>query len=273
MFGSFRTLSRKIVLAIMAASAGFAGMSLAHAEAPAADSSTYTTVRGIARFEKHRTVTPRLCTLEGCAQSQPYWALVVDAHRGEHYQIDQIFAVGQAQAPASVTLARVEIKPGMEISVQGHVDVESRAYAIVSGVESVQVGNKLEFSESSSTPFFGWTCHSVGENLPVYVDVEQVARDGGYAMRIQSETADSDSSPRTVASFETVSLSMSSTSIDFAGSTQLLHADLDIDQRSGRLSALDSVLRLNGKVRSSDSELPFELVAKRAVKLVCDRTR
>jgi hypothetical protein len=220
------------------------------------------TVSGIVQFEKRRTLTPQICTNEGCVKPQPYWAVVL-ADAGARYELDQAFDIGRDSRPDSVDLDNVELRPGLEVAVEGQVDVLNREYSIVSDVRNVEIIRLID-STLEGAPFFGWTCRSQGEALPMYVDVEQVSRSGGYAMRVLAETDDSSRIPHTVASFNQVTFRLEDAALHFHGAASDSSAELSIDQSSGRLDALNSVLELRA---------PREYPSGKTVQLVCDRTR
>lgn len=256
--------------AIMATLAVTAGAQIASADGQSSETGNYTSVSGTARFERRHTVTPLFCSFDGCIKPKTYWSLVVQAG-GARYEFDKEYAEGQETAPESIQVGAVVVRPGTHLVVVAHVEVVSREYAILSDVQSVRVDmdERAEFSSLEGAPFFGWTCRSVGEPRPVYVDVEQISRGGDYSMRVMSETGDGETSLRTIAAFGHVSLLVTEAAINFAGTTQQIHGELDIDQRGGRLNNLDSVLRLSGQVHATDVNAPIET----SVKLVCDRTR
>jgi hypothetical protein len=256
------------------------------AESVRADGPTFSTVAGIARFERHNTLTPQLCNEDGCIKPQPYWSLVLAAG-GTRYELNRPFDVGREDAPESIELNSVVIRPGTRVQLQAHVDVINRSYSILSNVRSVRVAMDmrdgpfellerdldLDLREIEGSPFFGWTCRSTSESRPVYVDVVQVARGSSYAMRIVTESGSDEPGFHTLAAFDRVALTMNSQKIGFTGDSRGLHAELDIDQSNGRIGPLDSTLRLSGEPVHTGISLPVEVPVSRSVQLICDRTR
>ena len=252
------------VVAIAAANSGAVGAATGDGASPI----DYPIITGVAHFEKHRVLTPQYCTQQGCAKPHPYWALVLDSGT-LRYEFREEFAPGQNRAPESVQLDGVVVKSGMRLIVQARVDTVTRDRSVISEVQRVQIAmgplGLAELTggwEPDNAPFFGWECRSVSEALPVYVDVERLAHEGSYSMRIQAESGDREIGVRTIASFGHVEFNTTPDKIGFAGAEPRVQAVLDIDSRSGDFKSLESTLSLTEKADEH-----------RAIRLLCDRTR
>jgi hypothetical protein len=255
---------------MLAAFVMIAGASVASADELSLQTPHYSKISGVAHFERHHTVIPlTYCNAVDCIRAKPYWAMVVQAG-SSRYELNQVFNEGSERAPEAVRVGSVVIRPGSRVVVQGHVDVITRDYAVISDIQKIDVVMDEELrSQEAGAPFFGWTCHSIGETHPVYVDVTQVSRNGGYAMKILSDTGTEQEGLRTVANFGEVRLSMTDESIAFEGSTHRVSAQLAIDQRAGRINDLDSMLHMTNEFQTIDREFPVHTT----VRLACNRTR
>jgi hypothetical protein len=231
-------------------------------------------VAGQASFIKHRTLTPLYCPdyrpdntgSEGCLRTQSYWALSIQ-DGPVRYELDQILAEGEEQQPDSIMIGGVLVRPGVSVSVKARATPVTRSFSLLTDLQEILILDRAE----ESAPFFGWTCESVGESQPVYVDVFQNSRDEEYSMRVQTMVP-GESSPRTLASLDSVSAELTDLHIRFSGVDQHLEADLAIDSQGGLQSRRDSVLKITTRIPSADLgyvEVPVEA----AVKLVCGRTR
>jgi hypothetical protein len=251
-----------VATVFMIACGSFSG-SIARADDQGLQVGQYSTITGNAVFEQHHTLLPLAICDDGqaCAQTRSYWMLVIQSGHSR-YEINQPFGKGSEVAPDSFVLNEIVVRQGSRLRMDAKVDVVSRDYAILSDVRNVNVIMDM------ATPFFGWTCKSVGESAPIYVDIAQIEHNGNYSMRILSAAGSEDHTVQTVAAFKDVQLSMSDEAIDFAASTQRVVAELAIDQRGGRVSNLDSVLKISNTMTRAD-----QVSLETTVHLSCNRTR
>lgn len=242
------------------------GARLASADAPDSQPDSVTTISGSVSFEKHHLLNPlSFCNQDGCSHPKPYWALVVESGTSK-YILNKPFDEGTETAPEFIEVNSVVLRPGAHVEIQARVDVVSRDYAVFSDIQRINV--VMDASNVASAPFFGWTCHSVGETHPVYVDVMQVSRNGDYSMRVLGSNGDA-SGVRNFVSFGQVSLNMTAASIEFEGAAHQITALLAIDQHNGRLGELDSLLSMTSELPPVDLHAPIQT----QFRLVCSRTR
>jgi hypothetical protein len=239
------------------------------------------TVSGTSSFVRRSTLIPQYCPGEpaqntganGCLKSRPYWALAIDA-RGMRYELDQVFAEGSESEPEAIEVGGVSVRSGVRISVTASVSRVSRGFAMLSDVREVVIldrGALDAMAVSRGSPFYGWTCKSVGESQPVYVDIFSTSREGGFAMTVQSIGL-GESEPRTVASFEDVEFEMSGSLVRFIGSDRKLQVDLQIDSEEGAIGERESLLKVTTRAPSREG-VGIDSPVESSVPLVCGRTR
>lgn len=239
-----------------------------------AEPSDFVSVSGQASFVKHRTLTPQYCPdyrpdnsgSEGCLRTRTYWALSVQAGP-VRYELDQILAEGEEQVPEAIVIGGVWVRVGVSLSVKARATVVSRSFSILTDLQEVLILDRSE----ESVPYFGWTCESVGEGQPVYVDVFQNSREAEYSMRVQTMVP-GESNPRTLASLEGVSAELTDLLIRFSGADHHIEADLAITSQGELQSGRDSLLRLTTRIPTLGRGSP-EVPVEAAIHLVCGRTR
>ncbi|MGK5082387.1 hypothetical protein WDW37_03700 [Bdellovibrionota bacterium FG-1] len=226
-----------------------------------ADNGEYIQIRGTASFEARQTVIPLVyCDDDAkdnafvCPHTQTYWALNIESG-GVHYEVDQVFAKGSMAAPQFVELQSVMVRSGARLLVEGRVNALSRGYGILSDLRKVELVmdqpmglTRKSFGGAESLSFYGWTCHSLGAAHPLYVDVIQVSRKGGYEMRIQGWDSQFPGTVSMLAIFEGVQLANRTGILQFQGLASGSIAVLAIDERGGRINDLDSTLYFNDQV-------------------------
>jgi hypothetical protein len=242
----------------------FAGIMIASGSvARAEDLGELRTVSGEATFIRHRTVTPQYCTESGCLKGKTYWALSVRSG-GVRYELDQILSEGEDSEPDTVTVGGVVVHQGVHVSITARTSMVNRSFVLLSDLREIVILDRGVLP----MPFVGWTCQSVGEAQPVYVDVYQASRDGDYSMRVQSVSLGEDN-PRTVASFDAVNVAIGQSDVRFVGADKRVQMDLTIDARGGEASEKDSLLKVVARAPSYGTSFPVES----SVKLLCGRTR
>jgi hypothetical protein len=126
-------------------------------QALATDTSSGMRVQGDAHFEMHHTLIPLVCTLEqGCAKSQPYWTVVINSG-GVDYELDAQFDLGSADAPTSLTVMGVTVRPGALISVEGSVEYSGDHYVLLNEVRNIGLV-RSDYAQGTLANFINWSC-------------------------------------------------------------------------------------------------------------------
>lgn len=245
-----------------------AGSSVASADEQSFRPGEYESIQGVASFERRSTVVSLdYCEGDSCVTPKVYWALMIQSGHSK-YQLNQIFAEGSVDAPEHVELGSVIIRPGTHLSLEARVDVVTRDYVILSSPRKINF--IMDLTElPSRQDFYGWTCHSLGEAKPLYVDIIQISREGEYTMRIQS-VGETDQDPaQTLAEFDQVKFVRTDDVVNFAGSAHRINAELVIDYRGGKFNDFESSLMVTHSLLANRGRLPVETT----MRLACNPTR
>lgn len=96
-------------------------------------------VIGKVSFEKRQTIIPLvICEAEPCLRSEPYWVLILEQDE-KRFELGAIFAKGSDNAPESIELLGVLIRPGARIQLEGWVSLLSEKYAVITHPKRVSV--------------------------------------------------------------------------------------------------------------------------------------
>lgn len=103
------------------------------------DVTAYQTVRGVVSFERHSTLIPlSYCEGETCAGAQPYWAVVIHSDEAE-FEINRMYAKGSAEAPESIQLESVVVRPGTQLELEARVSPMTRSRSVITDLRKVNV--------------------------------------------------------------------------------------------------------------------------------------
>lgn len=116
------------------------------------------TAEGVAHFEKRYTFVPYdICQgIKQCPQSQPYWALVLQAQDGVKYEVDQVFDQGDDRAPDLVHLDGKLVRDGSQLKVEGNVEFSAPDYYILGEVHGVNL--IMWYGDEIDTSYPNWNC-------------------------------------------------------------------------------------------------------------------
>jgi len=124
---------------------------------PTMTDSSLISVTGIVRFEQRLTrVAANLCGRSPCSHSKVYWSVVIDSGN-DRYLLNRKFEMGRVEAPESVELMGVVLRPGSIVRVSGEVysSISNPRFFILSQVKGLDLVMDLNDLEGSMfEPFF-----------------------------------------------------------------------------------------------------------------------
>jgi hypothetical protein len=212
-------------------------------------------IEGIVTIEKRATIVASDPGCTECQKSKPFWALVVRQPK-KTFELNEMFFLGNEDAPPAVELAGISIQPGAEIQLRAEVAADYGQYAFVGKVEQVRVVREVTIPE---TPV--WTCRSRnGSDVDLIVEIYDKARDSRarqFEMRVFTLSAEG---LRQIDRFRDVRTAISLERGFFAGQNRLSQVELSMDFVMAFLSSIPGEIRYTRSFGGPGNKKPVQVI-------------